>query len=262
MRHFAPILQGFICLLLFSAAAAGQKSDNKGMSINTEASQNFAFEQITIEHGLPHNTVRCILQDSQGFLWFGTLDGLARYDGYHFKVYRHDLADSTTISNNNIKIVFEDRSQNLWIGTYYGLNKFDRSTETFIRYTQGPEESHGSNAHEVWAIHEDRAGNLWVGYWAGDYLPWGGLYKLDRELGKFTPYRYDPYNPNTMSHNSIRCIVEDGNGVLWVGTETDGLNKFDPKTETFVRYRYAPNNPRGLGDNRVWCRSSIEMSCF
>ncbi len=252
MRHSTPILHDFIFLLIFSSAAAGQKSDNKGMTNNAEASQNFAFEQLTIAHGLPHNTVRCILQDSQGFLWFGTLDGLARYDGYHFKVYRHNLADSTTISSNNIKVIFEDRSQNLWIGTYYGLNKFNRSTETFTRYTQGPEESLGSSAHEVWVIHEDRAGNLWVGYWAGDYLPWGGLYKLDRHTGKFTPYRYDPYNPNSMSHNAIRCIVEDDNGVLWVGTETEGLNRFDPKTETFIRYRHDPKNPRSLGDNRVW----------
>lgn len=252
MRYSTQILHSFVFLLIFSIAFAVQKRADTGMTINAELSQSFAFEQLTIEHGLPHNTVRSILQDSQGFLWFGTLDGLARYDGYHFKIYRHNLADSTTISSNNIKVIFEDRSQNLWIGTYYGLNKFDRSTETFMRYTQGPEESLGSSACEVWAIHEDRAGNLWVGYWAGDYLPWGGLYKLDRTIGEFTPYRYDPYNPNSMSHNSIRCIVEDNDGVLWVGTETEGLNKFDPKTETFMHYRHDPQNPRSLGDNRVW----------
>ena len=252
MRHSTQILHGFILLVIFSSPSAAQDRDKQDMPINTEASQNFAFEQLTIAHGLPHNTVRCILQDSQGFLWFGTADGLARYDGYHFKVYRHDLADSTTISNNKILVICEDRFHDLWIGTYNGLNRFDRSTETFTRYIQGPEEPSGTNAHEVWAIHEDRTGNLWVGYWAGDYLPWGGLYKLDRDTGKFTPYRYDPYNPNSMSHNAIRCIVEDDAGVLWVGTETEGLNKFDPKTETFVRYRHDPKVLHSLGDNRVW----------
>jgi len=252
MRHSTPILHGFIFLLIFSSALAAQKRNDTGMTTNADLSQNFAFEQLTIEHGLPHNTVRSILQDSQGFLWFGTLDGLARYDGYHFKIYKHDLADSTTISNNRIWVIFEDRFKNLWIGTYNGLNKFDHHTETFIRYTQGSEESLGLGAHEVWAINEDRAGNLWVGYWSGDYLPWGGLYKLDRSTGKFMPYRYDPYNPNSMSHNAIRCIVEDDAGVLWVGTETDGLNKFDPKTKTFIRYRHDPKNPHSLGDNRIW----------
>lgn len=252
MRHSPRFLHRLFLLMIVSSVGAGQKKDNKGVTTNAFASPNFAFEQITIADGLPYNTVRCILQDSQGFLWFGTADGLARYDGYHFKIYRHDLADSTTISNNKILVICEDRFQDLWIGTYNGLNRFDRSTETFTHYIQGPEESSGRRAHEVWAIHEDRAGNLWVGYWAGEYLPLGGLYKLDRQTGKFTAYRYDPYNPNSISHNAIRCIVEDDNGVLWVGTEAEGLNKFDPTTETFTRYRHDLNDPRSLGDNRVW----------
>lgn len=252
MRHSTLILHGFICLAIFSSALVAQKRAETGMTGNANLRQNFAFEQLTIEHGLPHNSVRSILQDSQGFLWIGTLDGLARYDGYRFKIYKHSLADSTTISNSQIWVIFEDRTQNLWIGTYNGLNRFDRDTETFTRYTQGAEGSLGLGAHEVWAINEDHAGNLWVGYWSGNYLPWGGLYKLDRHTGKFTPYRYDPYNPNSMSHNAIRCIVEDDNGILWVGTDAEGLNRFDPKTETFIRYRHNPNNPHSLGDNRVW----------
>lgn len=253
MRHSTPLCYGFICLLIFSSAATAQKSKNKGMTINTEASQNFAFEQLTIEHGLPHNAVRCILQDSHGFLWFGTADGLARYDGYQFNIYRHDIADSTSISNNKILAICEDRFENLWIGTYNGLNKLDRSTETFARYSQGPEDNVGMKAHEVWAIRESRqTGNLWIGYWAGDWLLWGGLYKLSPQTGAFTPYRYDPYNSNTISHNAVRFVVEDDAGNLWVGTETEGLNKFDPKTEDFVRYRHDPKDPHSLGDNRVW----------
>lgn len=118
MRHSTQILHGFVFLLIFSSAGAAQDRNKQKLSSNIEASQDFPFEQFTIAHGLPSNDVRCILQDSQGFLWFGTAVGLARYDGYQFKVYLHDLADSTTISNNRILTLFEDHSQNLWIGTY------------------------------------------------------------------------------------------------------------------------------------------------
>jgi ligand-binding sensor domain-containing protein len=172
MRHSNPILHCFILLLICSSAAAGQKSDNKGMTTNAEASQNLAFEQITIEHGLPDNAVRCILQDSHGFLWFGTPNGLARYDGYVFKVYKHNPDDSTSISHSFVYSIFEDREKTLWIGTEHGLSKFDRRTEKFTRFLASRNDSTGMKGRAIMAIHEDRSGNIWFANWDGHRSPW------------------------------------------------------------------------------------------
>ena len=97
---------------------------------------NFKFERISVEHGLSQEIVRCILQDSQGFMWFGTNDGLNKYDGYKFTTYRHDPEDSTSLGSNNITALYEDHSGNLWIGTFEGgLNRYDRDKNDFTRYT-------------------------------------------------------------------------------------------------------------------------------
>ena len=102
---------------------------------------NIRFDRISIEQGLSQVTVNCILQDRQGFVWFGTQDGLNKYDGYKFSIYRHDPENSASLSNNNIWSIFEDANGNLRIGTPGGgLNKFNKKTEIFTRYQQGQEE--------------------------------------------------------------------------------------------------------------------------
>ena len=100
---------------------------------------NIKFEHLSVEQGLSHTTVKSIFQDSKGFMWFGTEDGLNKFDGYKFTVYRYDPDDSTTISFNEVLDIYEDQSNNLWIATCGGgLNMFNRQTETFIRYTYNP----------------------------------------------------------------------------------------------------------------------------
>lgn len=199
------------------------------------------FQQLTIEHGLPHNMTNSIIQDYQGFLWIGTRDGLVRYAGTGFKVYKHDPLDSTTISNNWVYTLYEDASQNLWIGTYRGLNKFNRSTETFTHYMPN---SYFSN---IRAIYEDRSGRLWIGNWSKT----GGLYELDRQTDTLRRYP-NPKNLHRSNWNSVRSIVEDDRGFLWIGTERIGLSRFDPAKEAFTHYQHDPDDPYSLGDNRVW----------
>ncbi len=92
------------------------------------------FEHLSIDHGLSQNGVASILQDSRGFMWFGTLGGLNKYDGHHFTVYTHTSFDSTTLSDNAVFCLAEGRDGMLWIGTGNGLNRFDPSTETFTAY--------------------------------------------------------------------------------------------------------------------------------
>ncbi|MFQ5605995.1 MAG: two-component regulator propeller domain-containing protein, partial [bacterium] len=209
---------------------------------------NFQFEQLTIEHGLPSNSVNAIQQDSQGFLWFGTLDGLARYDGTGFKVFTHDPSDSTTISHNRILTIMEDASHTLWIGTRDGLNRFDRHTEKFIRYLPDREDATKMNYPVVYTIFEDHSGKLWIGNFSRD----GGLFRFDRQTETFTGYFHDPNDPNSLSHNSIRWILQDDAGRLWICIQSFGLTRFDPQTEMFTRYAHDPEDPHSIGDDRVW----------
>jgi two-component system sensor histidine kinase ChiS len=92
------------------------------------------FERLGLEQGLSQSTVYCILQDHQGFMWFCTQDGLNRFEGYGFTVYKYDPLDSTSLSNNNVKLIYEDSFGTLWIGTVGGLNKFDRDQEQFSNF--------------------------------------------------------------------------------------------------------------------------------
>jgi len=163
MHTLTKLLCSFLSLpSIFSLALpaqqndAVQKSADQDKASHANLSQNFKFERLTIAHGLPHNRVMCILQDSRGFMWFGTKDGLARYDGYSFKVYKHDPADSTTISNNIIWAILEDQSSTLWVGTSNGLNEFVRASETFKRYLPDPHDLNGLNARIIRTIVESR----------------------------------------------------------------------------------------------------------
>lgn len=205
------------------------------------------FESISLEQGLSQSTVRCILQDSKGFLWFGTADGLNRYDGYKFKVYKTDSHDPNGLSSSVIRTIYEDRSGMLWIGTEGGgLNEFDPATERFVRYQYDRNDPNSLSNNYVWSVCEDRTGKLWIG------TDGGGLNEFDRERARFTRYQHDPQTPNSLSHNSILSVYEDRTGRLWIGTRGGGLNQFDRAEGRFVRYQFDPDNPNSLSNDQVW----------
>ena len=96
---------------------------------------NFSFDHLGLREGLSQSFVNCIVQDKQGFIWFGTQDGLNKFDGYHFSVYKNNPKENNTISNNYIHAVVIDNAQNLWIATDNGLNRFDPVKEQFTRFS-------------------------------------------------------------------------------------------------------------------------------
>jgi signal transduction histidine kinase/ligand-binding sensor domain-containing protein/DNA-binding response OmpR family regulator len=213
---------------------------------------NIRFEHISLEHGLSQNTIECILQDRQGFMWFGTQDGLNKYDGYKFTVYRHNPDDRTSLGANFVSSIFEDSGGLLWIGTRGGgLNQFDRKQETFTRFKHQADNPHSISHDSVRSIFADSAGILWIG------TEGGGLNKFDKKTGKFTRFQHWADNPHSLSHNEIRSIFEDSAGTLWIGTG-GGLNQFDRKQETFTRFLHLANNPNSLSHNEV--RSIFEDS--
>ncbi len=207
------------------------------------------FEHLTIEDGLANNFVWRILQDSRGFLWFATRDGLSRYDGYKFTNFRHQ--GDGTVSHNDIWAVYEDRAGTLWVGTYGGgLNKFDRATQTFTYYRHDPQDPHSLSDDHVRAIYEfaDEPGILWIATYGG------GLNRFDTKKEIFTHYRHNSNDPHSLPNDQIWCMYEDKAGNFWLGTY-EGLAMMNPQQRrnaanqtavAFTTYRPDPENPKSL----------------
>ncbi|MCP5053213.1 MAG: response regulator [bacterium] len=208
------------------------------------------FETISLEDGLSQATVNCIIQDRRGFMWFGTKDGLNRFDGYQFTVYKHSPKIASTIGDNHIRAILEDNEEDvLWIGTYSGgLNRMDLKTGAFIHYPFNPS-IHISKSHNwVFALHQDSGGLLWLGTWGG------GIDIFDKKTRAYLRnYRHEPGNPTGLSHDIIRAFHQDKNKnhVLWIGTYGGGLNRFDRETGQFTHYRFDPSDPHSLSHDRV-----------
>ncbi|MFO7614690.1 MAG: two-component regulator propeller domain-containing protein [Bacteroidales bacterium] len=194
--------------------------------------QQVKFRHLSINDGLSQNAVFAILQDSQGFMWFGTKDGLNRYDGYSFKIFQNNPFDTLSISSNYITELFEDSRGRIWVGTQNGrLDCFRRESETFNRIKLGPDSSENIQNYEIKSIIEDADGNIWVGT-RGD-----GLYKISFDEGKPSEiiceqYCHEPDRAGSISSNNINALYFDSGGIIWIGTE-NGLEEFDQFTGKF-----------------------------
>ncbi|HUH97743.1 MAG TPA: two-component regulator propeller domain-containing protein [Anaerolineales bacterium] len=187
------------------------------------------FENISTDQGLSQATVNTILQDQQGFMWFGTEGGLNRYDGYQFTVYQHDPDDPGSLSDNLVLATYEDRNGILWIGTSVGLDRFDRTSGTFTHYSKELTPSGDGSGTEVSAIDQDRSGTLWVGTYGS------GLNALDLTTDRITTYRHHQDDPRSLSNDSINSIYISPAGEVWICTD-GGLDRFDPKTRSFDHF--------------------------
>ncbi len=203
------------------------------------------FENLSTEQGLSQSTVTVILQDRQGFMWFGTESGLNKYDGYQFTIYKHDSENPQSLVSNVITAMFEDRDGSLWIGTSAGLEHLDRQTGSFIHYKQefyGPDVISGKM---VLAINQDHAGTLWVG------TDGGGLARLDLKTKKSTVYKHSSEDSKTIFSDIVRSIFEDRDGTLWIGTD-QGLDRFDPTSEILIHANRDSTLLDPLNDNPIY----------
>lgn len=213
--------------------------------------QDAEFERLSVEDGLSQGFVNCIIQDRKGFLWFGTQNGLNRYDGKSFKIYRHNPYNPNTLSDNWILSLYEDRFGRLWVGTYNrGLNCFDPDSEKNIRLVHDPKNPASLSNDQVWAIEGDRYENLWVGTLEGlNRLSFTEI--LNEDQIPFTRFIHDESQPKGLSHNSVNGILEDSSGDLWIVTEGGGLNRFERESETFVHFRHDPDDPSSLAHDKA-----------
>jgi signal transduction histidine kinase/DNA-binding response OmpR family regulator/streptogramin lyase len=205
--------------------------------------QQLQFEHITTKDGLLHNSVRCIMQDCQGFMWFGTGQGLNKFDGYNFTAYTCMPEDTSSISNDYVLCFLEDSKGFIWIGTGNGLNKFDPHTEKFSHYFHDDKREGSLSNSGIRCILEDRYGYIWIG-------TDNGLNQFDRKTQKFKHFFHEPNNPASIDLSRISCLYEDSQGDLWIGTGSilpyvnGGINKFDRRTETFTHYKFEPKSER------------------
>jgi PAS domain S-box-containing protein len=204
------------------------------------------FEHISTEDGLSEGRVWGITQDRRGFLWFTTYDGINRYDGYEFKVYKYDPEDPNSPASTLYRRVLEDSRGMLWFGSVsQGLSRFDPETEQWTNFRHDPQDPNSLSGDSIWAIAEDQQRNLWIGTESN------GLSRFDYETGQFTQYRHDPDNPNSLSEDKALAVLVDRLGAVWVGTQSEGLNRLDPETGQWTRYRHDPDDPDSLSFDHI-----------
>lgn len=197
-----------------------------------------AFDKLTIEAGLSQSNVLSIAQDSMGFMWFGTKDGLNRYDSQQFEVFRHLENDPNSLSSSQIiSSLLTDTKGNLWVGTQNGLNKYVSETKCFIRFQNDPKNKKSLSNNTVRSIYEDREGNIWIG-------TENGLNKLIGN-GNFERFFCKGSLGVGLVNAAINTIYQDSKNVLWVGTKI-GLAtlNFSKRKYKFITYFHDSNNPK------------------
>lgn len=182
------------------------------------------FRNYQVDDGLSHNSVWYVMQDSDGFMWFGTNDGLNRFDGKNFKVYKHNPNDSTSIGHNFIHCIREDSKNRMLVGTRNGLYLYNKKLDNFICINLSKSKKQDININD---ITEDSYGNIWIASHGN------GLYKLNQDLSVEKHFSLND-SPQTTSLNYIWTVVTDHLGNLWLGTAGKGLVHFDPKNEVFT----------------------------
>ncbi len=220
--------------------------------LHSLSAQRMLFNSFTAENGLSSINVNCLLQDKSGFIWIGTDNGLNRFDGKEFKVYKQQPNNSNSISDNSVWTLFEDKNGIIWIGTKQGvINKFDPTTEVFSQINLGTKIS---SEIGITSILQDKSGSIWIGTYSQ------GLFKYDPLSGKIINWNGTTQTASDISNKYITAILQDKDGYIWISTYY-GLNRIDPKyiEKGFTKYFSIPGNENSISNNLVW---RINQSIF
>ena len=229
VRFLTLICFGWLCWFLIAPVTA----------------ENMRFERIGDKQGLSQMSVNAVLQDSEGFMWFGTQDGLNRYDGHRFRVYRYDRTKANSLSNSWVNALFEDRAGNMWVGTNNGVNLFDRAKDQFSRFIHVKDNPNSISGDTVFSIAQDHDGMMWFACLRG------GLSRYNPVTNQFTRFYYDKDDPNSLANNNAVNLLVDSNNNVWVATFGGGLSLFDRQTEQFTRYVHDKDDNSSINSNRV-----------
>jgi len=183
---------------------------------------------LSSSNSLSQNTILCIFKDKNGFMWFGTQDGLNKFDGFTFTVYKHLSSKPSSLPANTVNAVSDDGNGNMWVGTRVGgLSRYDRSKDAFTNFKNDPKNRYSISNDNINVIYSDKSSNLWIG-------TENGLNCYDKGTGRFSRYFHDPRAPASLGNSNIISIYEDTRHRLWIGT-AGGLNLFDRTTRKCSR---------------------------
>jgi ligand-binding sensor domain-containing protein/signal transduction histidine kinase/DNA-binding response OmpR family regulator len=186
------------------------------ISVTNISAQQFYFKHYNVENGLSNNSVSCSIQDRNGFLWFGTINGLNRFDGYSFKIFRHNTEDSNSIGSDFIRCLYEDKKGNLWVGTKKGIYIYNTISEKFRLFPQ-------TSLGNVTDIKADSDGKLWL-------ISNFNLYSYESNSGKIKPYILDKES------GTISSIAIDKENSIWISTSSGLLKKYIPLLDSFISF--------------------------
>lgn len=242
---------------------------------------------MNLADGLYNSRVYTITQDQKGFMWFGTEDGLHKYDGYKFTVYRYDPFDSTSITNNVITCLKVDHKGNLWVGTQRGLNRYEVSQDKFIRYLHNSKDSTSLIENHIQTIYEDHQQRLWINTFTGIHLLsnlktgnfqriylnekdapifkamvedangrfWigseKGLWYFEAGDDKISQYQFSSPDYRFFANLNIKDLLVDHQNRLWISTFRKGLFVLDPRRNIPVQFIPDPNHPKSIQDSRL-----------
>jgi len=252
------------------------------------------FEHIGVEQGLSQVHITSIIQDKLGFMWFGTNDGLTRYDGYTFKSFNPDPKNSNSISNKIIESLLEDPAGNIWIGTPNGLIRLEPEINKFTTYKHAPSDKNSLSKDYIQKIYKNSQGKLWIGTRLGlelfdpnthtfttyaasekdlfdirdiledqDHNLWiatsnNGLVYFDTKKQTFTTFTHDIRDSKSLGFNVLSRLLLDRKKRLWISSREGGLELWEPQTRTFRHFRHQQNNPNSLTHNAILALTEAE----
>jgi len=208
--------------------------------------QQLHFDHLGTADGLSELDPNCIIQDSKGFIWIGTADGLNRYDGYKFKIFRNDVKDAASIGSNYIQDMAEDKDGYIWIGTIGGgLNRFDRRTNQFRRFMHSDKDSKSISSNFISKISIEKSGKIWVA------TQRDGVNLFDPKTGTSVHYLNNKNNAKSISSNEIAKVYCDNDDNVWVGTVNNGLALFDRKNNNFNTFRHSETDKSSISGDKI-----------
>lgn len=251
-------------------------------------SQNLKFRRLGIPDGLSQNSANAIVQDKDGYIWVATQDGLNKYNGYDFTVFKHKREDKNSIRDNFIQALLVDKNGSLWIGTSFGIDLLQRGSDTFEHISIHNSLPTIEDNITIYSLTEDNSGLIWIGTGEGllsfdqakktfelfthsdsasiagnginalktdkENNLWiatnRGLSKYDLTRKKFSNFHHDPKNPNSLLANYIIDLSIDSSQTIWIGTFS-GLSAFDQSKNEFKNYANNPRDEFSLNTNNI-----------
>jgi len=216
-----------------------------------------SFEHLTLKDGLSQVTINSMIQDSYGFIWFATQDGLNRYDGVENKIYRPVLEDpETTIAGSFINYIFEDSNTDIWVATFSGLSRYDRDEDRFYNYYHNPEDSNSISDNIVQFVQSDSHNNITV-------ATAKGIDKIVFQSEKQDRYRvvhYSGKQPLITGVQNISGWTKDKNGNIWLSSRQNGLFKISKSEQkkdfpSLEHFKYQKDTANSLPSNNLMALS-------